>query len=49
MKGTIEKIRKQYNGLSEAARAKVGNYNVLTEAEQRIEELKKAEKEQEEE
>lgn len=48
MKGTIEKIRKQYNGLSEAARAKVGNYNVLTEAEQRIEELKKAEKEQEE-
>lgn len=48
MKGTIENIRKQYNSLSEAARAKVGNYNVLTDAEKKIQELKKEDKEKEE-
>ncbi len=47
MKGTIEAIRNQYNGLSEAAKAKVGNYNILTDAEQKISELKKAEKKEE--
>lgn len=49
MKEKIEKIRGQYNQLSEAARSKVTNYNVLTEAEERIKQLEKeAEKEQKE-
>ncbi|MCI9137989.1 MAG: L,D-transpeptidase family protein [Lachnospiraceae bacterium] len=49
MKEKIEKIRGQYNQLSEAARSKVTNYNVLTEAEERIKQLEKeAEKEEKE-
>ncbi len=46
MKDTIKNIRKQYNKLSEAARSKVTNYNILTEAEAKIEKLEK-EKEKE--
>lgn len=50
MKGKIEKIRERYNRLSEAARSKVTNYNILTAAEERIKQLEKeAEKEKEEE
>lgn len=41
MKKTIENIRKQYDQLSEAARNKVTNYNILTEAENAIKELEK--------
>ncbi|MCI8483002.1 MAG: L,D-transpeptidase family protein [Lachnospiraceae bacterium] len=48
MKKTIEKIRAKYDQLSEAARSKVTNYNILTDAENRIKELEKeAEKEKE--
>ncbi len=44
MKGTVTNIRNMYNGLSEAARGKVTNYNVLTDAEQRIAQLEEEEK-----
>ncbi len=40
-KGTIEGIRKQYGQLSEAARAKVTNYNILVDAEKKIADLEK--------
>ena len=43
MKDTINGIRNMYNGLSEAARAKVTNYNILTDAEQKVAELEKKE------
>ena len=39
MKGTVEQVRAQYNQLSEAARSKVFNYNILIEAENIIQEL----------
>lgn len=39
MKETIEKIRQQYEQLSEAAKSKVTNYNILTEAEKIIKDL----------
>lgn len=48
MKDTINGIRNMYNGLSEAARAKVTNYNILTDAEQKVAELEKKEKEDKE-
>ena len=41
MKDTVKNIRKQYNKLSDAARSKVTNYNILTEAEAEIEKLEK--------
>lgn len=40
-KSVVEKIRKKYNALSDAAKAKVTNYDVLTEAEKIIKSLKK--------
>ena len=40
-KGTVEGIRKQYGQLSEAARAKVTNYNILVDAEKKIADLEK--------
>lgn len=48
MKDTINGIRNMYNGLSGAARAKVTNYNILTDAEQKVAELEKKEKEDKE-
>lgn len=48
MKDTINNIRNMYNGLSEAARGKVTNYNILADAEQKIAELEKKEKEDKE-
>ncbi len=39
MKETVEQVRAQYNQLSEAARSKVFNYNILIEAENIIQEL----------
>lgn len=48
MKGTVNNIRNMYNGLSEAARGKVTNYNILADAEQKIAELEKKEKEDKE-
>lgn len=40
-KSVVEKIRKQYNALSDAAKQKVTNYSVLEEAEKTIEALEK--------
>lgn len=49
MKGNIKNIRNQYNSLSDAARGKVTNYNVLEDAERKLEALEKKEKEEQEE
>lgn len=49
MKGTIINIRNQYNSLPDAARAKVTNYNLLEDAEQKLEDLEKKEQEEEKE
>lgn len=49
MKGTITNIRNQYNSLPDAARAKVTNYNLLEDAEQKLVDLEKKEQEEEKE
>lgn len=41
MKDTVEQIRKQYDALSDAAKAKVNNYNTLKDAEKTIKKLEK--------
>lgn len=48
MKDTVNNIRNMYNGLSEQARGKVTNYNILADAEQKIAELEKKEEEDKE-
>ncbi len=49
MKGKIQNIRNQYNSLPDAAKGKVTNYNVLQDAEQKLEQLEKEKEEGEEE
>lgn len=41
MKDTVSNIRKQYDALSDAAKAKVNNYSTLTDAEKAIKKLEK--------
>lgn len=48
-KGTVAGVRKQYDQLSEAARAKVSNYGILVDAEKKIADLEKEEQTEEKE